>query len=360
MSNKPLARPIAIVDEVRCRKNIKNMVEKATKSNTVLRPHFKTHQSLEIGRWFREHGVTGITVSTPEMARYFAKDGWDDITLAFPFYPGQVEDVMELQKSCDIRLFVSDVETVSFVEKNLEKPIKILIEADAGYNRSGTADLTKIDTIIHAAKSSKFVQFYGFYSHDGDTYKVKGKKQIKDKVERNYSLFAQLKEKYPNAKFCIGDTPSCCVMDDFRMVDEISPGNFIFFDWMQTNIGSCSINEIGLLVKVPIAQLKEKSDQLIVHGGAVHLSKDCITVDGVQTYGQPVYFDEDLIKPIPGAYVTSLSQEHGIIQGAKQVIPHINSDNSVWICPVHSCLTANLFGHYQTSTGTTIEKKILS
>lgn len=360
MSHNALTHPIAVLDEVRCRRNIQNMAEKATKSNTVLRPHFKTHQSREVGRWFRERGVTGITVSTPEMARYFAEDGWADITLAFPFYPGQIEDVKQLQNTCDVRLFVSDKKTVSFLENNLEQPLNILIEADAGYNRSGTADLLEMDNIIQSAKSSKYVQFYGFYSHDGDTYKVKGKSQILDKIERNYRLFDKLKENYPNAKFCLGDTPSCCVMDDFRMVDEISPGNFIFFDWMQTNIGSCSINEVGLLVKVPIAQLKENTDQLIVHGGAVHLSKDCVTVDGVLSYGQPVYFDDDHIKPIPGTYVESLSQEHGVIRGAKQVLSHLNEDHSVWICPVHSCLTANLFSHYKKNDGTTIEKKVLS
>lgn len=360
MIYKRLPRPLAVVDVDRCRRNIKNMVDKASKSNTVLRPHFKTHQSLAIGQWFREHGITGITVSTPEMARYFVNDGWNDITLAFPFYPGQIQDVKELQNDCEIRLFVSDVKTVSFLDENLEKPVKILIEADAGYDRSGTSDLSEMDAIIKSANSSKNVNFYGFYSHDGDTYKVEGKNQIIKKIDRNYSLFDDLKQKYPMAVFCLGDTPSCSVMDDFKMVDEISPGNFIFYDWMQTNIGSCSLDEVSMLVKVPVAQLKGESDQLIVHGGAVHLSKDCITVDGVLSYGQPVYFDNDCIKPIPGSYLKSLSQEHGVIQGAKQVISHINSDNSVWICPVHSCLTANLFSQYQTLTGTTIEKKILS
>lgn len=360
MSNNILSRPIAIVDEVRCRKNIKKMTAKASKSNKILRPHFKTHQSQEIGRWFREHGITGITVSTPEMARYFAEDGWGDITLAFPFYPGQIEDVKDLQKSCDVRLFVSDEKTVSFLEKNLDQPIKILIEADAGYNRSGTAEPLEMDNVIKAANSSKKVHFYGFYSHDGGTYKVKGEDQIKDKVQRNYTLFEELKEKYPKAKFCLGDTPSCSVMDDFRMVDEISPGNFVFFDWMQTKIGSCSVDEVGLLIKVPIAQIKDTTDQLIVHGGAVHLSKDCIMVDGVLSYGQPVYFDDDRIKPIPGTFVESLSQEHGVIRGAKQVLSYLNSDDSVWICPIHSCLTANLFSHYQNMNGVTIGKKILS
>ncbi len=360
MSLKPLSRPLAVVDEIRCRRNIKNMVAKASKSNTVLRPHFKTHQSLEIGRWFKEYGVTGITVSTPEMARYFAEDGWDDITLAFPFYRGQIDDVKQLQESCNVRLFVSDTETVSFLETNLDKPIKILIEADAGYNRSGTSDLTEMDKIVSLANKSKNVHFHGFYSHDGDTYKVKGQNQIKEIIERNFTLYETLKEIYPDAKFCLGDTPSCCVMDDFRMVDEISPGNFIFFDWMQVNIGSCSINDVGLLIKVPIAQVKENLNQLIIHGGAVHLSKDCIKIGEVLSYGQPVYFDNGNIKAIPGSYVESLSQEHGVIRGTNEVLSHMNSDHSVWICPVHSCLTANLFGNYVKTDSTILEKKILS
>ena len=48
------------------------MAAKARSAHVRFRPHFKTHQSLEIGRWFREFGVDAITVSSVGMAAFFA------------------------------------------------------------------------------------------------------------------------------------------------------------------------------------------------------------------------------------------------------------------------------------------------
>ena len=63
----------------------------ANKNNLVLRPHFKTHQSIEIGNWFKEKGVTSITVSSIKMAEFFSSE-WDDITIAFPL------NILEIDK----------------------------------------------------------------------------------------------------------------------------------------------------------------------------------------------------------------------------------------------------------------------
>ena len=79
-----LTQPTLILDEARCKANIRHMCRKANDQGVVLRPHFKTHQSKIIGRWFGDMGIDKITVSSVGMARYFAEDGWKDITIAFP------------------------------------------------------------------------------------------------------------------------------------------------------------------------------------------------------------------------------------------------------------------------------------
>ena len=59
-----ITTPTLILDEEKCKANIKRMVDKANQNNIVLRPHFKTHQSLEIGRWFKDIGINKITASS--------------------------------------------------------------------------------------------------------------------------------------------------------------------------------------------------------------------------------------------------------------------------------------------------------
>ncbi|MEM6737764.1 MAG: alanine racemase, partial [Bacteroidota bacterium] len=74
--------PTLLLNKDICLRNIERMVAKAKHHNLTFRPHFKTHQSHEIGRWFREYGVDKITVSSLKMAEYFAEDQWGDITVA--------------------------------------------------------------------------------------------------------------------------------------------------------------------------------------------------------------------------------------------------------------------------------------
>ena len=84
-----ISAPTLLLDEVRVRRNIARMAQRASAAGVRLRPHAKTHQSAEIARWLAEAGARGITVSSLPMARYFAEHGWRDITLARLVHPGE-------------------------------------------------------------------------------------------------------------------------------------------------------------------------------------------------------------------------------------------------------------------------------
>ena len=89
-------KPTLYVIKERVIENIRRMADKAEKSGVLLRPHFKTHQSIEIGRLFSQEGIRAITVSSPQMAEIFASDGWRDITIAVPLNPN-CADAIEQQ-----------------------------------------------------------------------------------------------------------------------------------------------------------------------------------------------------------------------------------------------------------------------
>ena len=71
--------PTLVINKSISLNNLDRMIDVANKNNLVLRPHFKTHQSLEIGNWFKEKGVTSITVSSISMADFFSSE-WDRCT----------------------------------------------------------------------------------------------------------------------------------------------------------------------------------------------------------------------------------------------------------------------------------------
>ena len=86
------------------------MLTKARRNNIRLRPHFKTHQSAEVGEWLREEGVQYITVSSLFMAEYFAAAGWTDITVAFPVNLLEIDRINQLTTKCTLNLLVESVE----------------------------------------------------------------------------------------------------------------------------------------------------------------------------------------------------------------------------------------------------------
>lgn len=360
-----IQKPALILDENRCKRNINRIAEKAKLNGCEFRPHFKTHQSITIGRWFRNEGVNGITVSTPQMAKYFAEDGWNDITIAFPFHPSQLNSLLELEQMARLQLFVNSENHLRLLSNQLQNPFKWYAEIDPDYGRSGihykNTDLIK--KLIDQSESLEKSNFEGFYIHDGRTYQARGKTEVIEKIKPVISILKNLKKQFPSAKISLGDTPSASCLDNFEGIDILTPGNLVFFDWMQVQTGSCSLDDVAVFALLPVAQHIQNENRAILHGGAVHLSKDFVLSSGKRNYGQIIHYNQDeSITPVEGLFLTALSQEHGVVKYPPDVpVNNLFSENQkVWVCPVHSCLTANLFDHYVTTEGKKIEKRILS
>ena len=102
-----ISKPTLLLDMQQCKNNIRRIVEKAKKNNLIFRPHFKTHQSVQIGEIFKEFGIDKITVSSVEMAQYFANADWNNITIAFPFNPLEINEIKALADKINLNILIS-------------------------------------------------------------------------------------------------------------------------------------------------------------------------------------------------------------------------------------------------------------
>lgn len=344
--------PTLFVDLEIVKKNIAAMADKAEKCDLEFRPHFKTHQSKEIGKIFREFGVSGITVSSVKMAEYFLNDGWDDITIAFPANVLASKDYDNIASGCEIKTLVISAEVVRKLDRKLNQKLGLYIEIDPDYGRSGipVTNIGSIRSVLTEIQNSSHFYPAGFYCHAGHTYKARSREEVEKIASQALDKLSTLKNHFPDLPICFGDTPSCSVLEDFGPADQISPGNFVFYDWMQVEIGSCTPNEIAVYMECPVIEKFEDRNQLLVHGGAVHFSKDFVQVNEVKSFGEPrlKYLSKE-------TYISSLSQEHGIIQCSPQVFKEIEIGETIQIFPIHSCLTADLMQAYRTSEGRVID-----
>lgn len=351
-----ITRPTLLLDKNKCQANILRMSEKVRRERLKFRPHFKTHQSAEIGSWIREQGVTACTVSSVKMAEYFAHHGWDDILIAFPVNILEAERINELGSALRLQLLVYSKEALLLLQEKISSNVGIKIELDVGNKRSGlkSNQHEEIDELLRAIANSPNFQFTGFYSHPGHTYTSRNKEEVLQKYDEIFGELEMLKVHYEHVlgySITIGDTPGCTIVEDFGPIEEISPGNFVFYDVMQVNIGSCDYDDIAVVMACPIVGKSEERNEILIHGGAVHFSKEVLEdTDGVSHFGKLANITESGWQGhIPACYLKSISQEHGIIHASNELIQDSKIGDLVYIYPAHSCLCADLMKSYLTT-----------
>jgi D-serine deaminase-like pyridoxal phosphate-dependent protein len=350
-----IKRPTLIVDKAKVLKNIDRVVKKIKRSPQEIRfrPHFKTHQSEQVGEWFREKGVTSIAVSSVPMAEFFAEKGWADITIAVVVNILEIDDINRLAEKIQLNLLVDSKKMVQILEKKLAHPVDIWIKIDTGYHRTGIEwsfrkEILETAQAIHKAKK---LTLAGLLTHSGHSYDANTNESIKlvyhdtvSKMQYIRDYLAQMG--IEGVQISIGDTPSCSRIDSFFGIDEIRSGNFVYFDLMQLELGACREEEIAAAVACPVIASYPQRKEIVVLGGAVHLSVESLMASNhKKSFGIVALQDEATgtwDKSLPDTYVSSLSQEHGIIRTSLPYIQRFKIGDILMVLPVHSCLTANL------------------
>lgn len=347
-------KPTLIVDKGKVLRNIRRMTDKISHSggNIRFRPHFKTHQSAEVGDMFRQQGVTGITVSSVDMAIFFALQGWKDITIGILLNPHQLPELKNLEDSITLHLVVDSKDMVMTLARELDRPLNVWLKIDTGYHRTGLEwhDREEILATAKAAAPLDNVNFKGLFTHSGHSYNTSSVQEIKqvyhDTVTKLRYIRDFLGQKgVQELEISIGDTPTASVMEKFYGADEIRCGNFVYYDLMQVELGACREEEIAAAVACPVIGRYPQRDEIVIYGGAVHLSKESMVMNGQKSYGLVAMPDEMLQHWGPAlkhTYVSSLSQEHGIIKTGHEMLNRIKVGDTVMVLPVHSCLAANL------------------
>ncbi len=358
-----IMRPTLVIDKNICIRNIEKMAVKAKEHNLRFRPHFKTHQSAVIATWFKQFEVDAITVSSVQMAEYFAKNGWEDITIAFPLNILELSHINRLAANIKLNVCLENKQSAEWLTKEINSPVGVYIKVDTGYNRTGiiTTKTNKLDAILEILLQNKMITFKGFLTHNGLTYSALSVNEIFSRHFDALLKLGTLKQKYksefPNLEISIGDTPSCSICTNFNGVDEIRPGNFVFYDLMQQNLGVCKFSDIAVRLVCPVVARHPSRNEVVIYGGAIHLSKESmLNVDGKWFYGRIVITYKGEKKLLSERnYVARLSQEHGILKVSQKNFDFFNVGDLVEIIPIHSCLTANLARKYQTTEGEEIK-----
>ncbi|MCB1056992.1 MAG: alanine racemase [Acidobacteria bacterium] len=359
-----LQTPCALIERSVLERNVATMARRMAELGVSLRPHVKTHKCAEIAR--RQGGFQGdaggITVSTLAEARFFAGHGFRDITWALPLDPERLAAVAELQRGLEgLHLLLDDPAVLAAVEAFGSAHgvrFSVFLEVDCGYHRSGVdPGLGEAFELARRLAESPVVEFRGLLTHAGHAYRCQGAAELEAVAEEERSVTAGFAAELraqgvPVPVVSVGSTPTMSRVRDLSGVDEVRPGNYVFYDLHQEAIGSCRRRDIALSVLATVVGCYPQSGRLVLNAGALALSKDrgAEHVEGFRGYGALLTADGSRV--LDHLRLTGLSQEHGHVQSfPPERAAELPVGSRVRILPNHSCLTAALHEDYVVVDG---------
>jgi D-serine deaminase-like pyridoxal phosphate-dependent protein len=353
MNLQELKTPGILLDIERVRRNAARMSDVASGNGVRLRPHIKTHKCIEVARIQTEGHDGAITVSTLAEARAFAKHGFSDITFAVPIERGKFDEAIELlQTGVKLNLLTNDTGTILALDTAAGAAgvtFDVFVKIDCGTHRVGVEpDSEEAVAIPRLLSDAANLNFAGILTHAGHSYNAKSDDEILTVARHERDSMVELATRIGRQGIAVptvsvGSTPTMSTIDHLEGVDEIRPGNYIFFDAYQATLGSCSFEDTALTVLAAV--IHKGNGRLVIDAGAIALSKDRgpVALDPACGYGHVL----DVEGNETGMRVTGLSQEHGEIAASDSaVFDRFKVSDRVRILANHSCLTAAQHSHY--------------
>ena len=345
--------PSAVIDLARLERNTTLMSSRAHQLGVTLRPHVKTHKTIQGARLqIRDH-FGGITVSTLAEAETYAMHGIQDITYAVPITPSKIHRALKVAQTIDqLNVLVDREEVVSALSQRCAahlQRLSVLIKIDCGYGRAGLTpdnpDLYPLAEMIHR---DPWLTFAGILTHAGHSYDCTHRDEIKKVATQEYNSIVKARDilqerglEVPTVS--LGSTPTATVFDELNGVTEMRPGNYALFDLFQASIGSCTIQDVALSVVTEVIAYYPERGDILIDAGALALSKD----QGPTHLGHPISYgkvytldDQELTQ----LSLVGLSQEHGKLRATADFdFQSIQVGSRLRILPNHSCLVTALY-----------------
>jgi D-serine deaminase-like pyridoxal phosphate-dependent protein len=357
-----LPTPALILDRGRLERNADRMRDRVRSLGVTLRPHVKTAKSIDVLRVLAGGEQVPITVSTLAEARYFFDHGVRDILYAVGLAPVKLPQIAELIRAgCKLRVILDSVEAAEALQAfcvSQRVIIEALIEIDTDGHRAGVAPhddlLLEIGRRLSAADGARLA---GVMTHAGASYSARTLGQFEKVAERERAGAVTAAERLRNAGLpaeivSVGSTPTIHYARSLEGVTEARVGVYAFGDLVQTELGTCTIDDIAISVLASIIGHSRAHGRVLVDAGFLALSRDRGTADFETDWGYGAVCDLEG-RLIDKVRVESTNQEHGIITATSGELDwsKFPIGGRLRILPNHACATAAAYDQYFVTDG---------
>ncbi len=324
------ATPYLAVDVERMQRNIDRVSAAATAVGVALRPHAKTHKTLEVARLQMAAGAVGLTVATIGEAEVYVEHGFDDVFIAYPLWVDAEHAVRlaSLREQAVVTVGVDSAESAANLGRRLPG-LAVMVEVDSGQHRTG-AWPEEAGRVAEAAVRAG-LDVRGVFTFPGHGYSPDGRVTA---AEDEATALTRAEDAVRQAGIEVrvlsgGATPTLeASLRPGRGVTELRPGVYVFNDAQQWELGSASPADIALTCHATV--VSHSGGSVVVYAGVKALGADRASYSS----GAARLLDH------PQGKVVQLSEHHGVVEGLPVPLPPLGS--RLRLVPNHVCAAVNL------------------
>jgi len=339
MDVETLDTPCLLVDLDRMETNIRAWQARISATGVHLRPHVKTHKVPQIAQLQLKAGATGITVAKLAEAEVFAQAGCNDIFIAYPLIgPQKWTRAAKLATACTLIVGVDSqvgAEGLSRAAAQQGCTLLVRVEVDTGLNRSGVS-FDGVAALCESVKNLPGLELDGLFTFRSIFFAgAKGRTAAELGCEEGQCM-VDLTQRLQRSgieirQLSVGSTPTAQHAATVEGISEVRPGTYVFGDIMMAHAGVMAYDDIALSILCTVVS-RPAPNRATVDGGSKTFSGDIYpSLLGLKGYARSVNGD---------AYVTSLSEEHGVVHLNQQDSGNIGDKMAFY--PLHVCTTVNL------------------
>jgi|SRR5579871_1801656 len=347
-----LQTPALVLDLDAFERNLARMVEHARSHDIALRPHAKTHKSVEIARRQIAAGALGICCAKLGEAEALAEGGIDSILVTSPVVTdaGIARAVALNRRISELMLVVDNEATASRIEAAARasgKPLKVLIDIDPGLGRTGIR-ARDAEPLVRFVAGSNGLHYAGLQCYAGQVQHLESPNERRDKSLAALAELAGLRDALSKRGLAPrivsgGGTGTFNIDPDAKVLTELQVGSFIFMDRQYNDVwekpGDRPPFETSLFVQTTVISANRKG-LATTDAGYKAFATDA---------GPPL-----LVQGAPkgASYFFFGDEQGGIVLGAE---PALSVGDQVSCVVPHCDPTVNLYDAYHVVRGDTLE-----
>lgn len=333
-----LATPVAVVDREVVVRNLGTWADAIQRHGVALRPHAKTHKTVELARLQLEHGAGGLTVAKPSEGLALLPSGVDDLMVAYPVVgTARIAQLVALTRRIRTRSCLDDLaaaRSLSVAAQEAGLVLEVLVDVDSGLQRTGRVPAEAV-ALGRGIAALPGLELTGVFTYAGYPANDPDASVRRDWARREAQTAVEVAAALRGTGIgietvSVGGTPTARFAAEIPGVTEVRPGIYALGDANYRWLGVVGEEELALRVLATVVS-RPAPGRAVVDAGSKALAADPGLDAG--TFGW--------LPQHPRSRLTRLWEEHGALELAAEDADLAVGDR-VAIVPNHVCPAVNL------------------